>query len=110
MEFVEIRWNSGSLDEARKVSRYLVQDRLAACAEIIPWVESITMLNNQLQTSQESTVVLRTRSELLDKVLKIIEQNSHFQIPEIIVTPILQANPVYTKWLEESTSIAIKND
>ncbi len=40
-EFIEIHWTSGSIDEARKVARYLVQERYVACAQITPWVESI---------------------------------------------------------------------
>ena len=36
-EFIEIHWTSGSIDEARKVARYLVQERYVACAQISPW-------------------------------------------------------------------------
>lgn len=69
-EFIEINWTSGSIDEARKVSRYLVQERLVACAQIIPWIESIYMWNNQLETTQESKVTLKTKRIFFDEIKK----------------------------------------
>jgi hypothetical protein len=44
-DFIEIHWTSGSLDEARKISRYLVQKRYVACAKIVPWIESVYIPN-----------------------------------------------------------------
>jgi periplasmic divalent cation tolerance protein len=101
-EFIEIHWTSGSIDEARKVSRYLVQERLAACAQIIPWVESIYMWNNQLETTQETKIVLKTKAELYDTVKEIIEKNCKYQVPEILVFEIASGNSLYKDWLRES--------
>ena len=54
-----------------------------ACAQIIPWIESIYMWNNQLETTQESKIVLKTRLENYNKIREIIEQNSKYEVPEI---------------------------
>lgn len=102
-EFFQIQWTSGSLDEARRVSRYLVQERYVACAEIIPWVESVSMLNNQLETNQETKIMFVTRRELIETVTEIILKNCKFQIPEILLFSIVDANSTYKKWLMEST-------
>ena len=59
-EFIEIHWASGSIDEARKISRFLVQERYVACVQITPWIESIYLWNGQLETSQESKIVMET--------------------------------------------------
>lgn len=104
-EFIEIHWTSGSLDEARRVSRFLVQERYVASAQIIPWIESITQLNNKLETSQESLIILKTLSENFPKVREVIEQNSHYDIPEITWFKIEGANKSYLDWLKESTLI-----
>lgn len=102
-EFIEISWTSGSIDEARKVSRYLVQERLVACAQIIPWLESIYMWNNQLETTQESKVVLKTLKDNFDTIKKIILENCKYQIPEIIYHFIDGGNEEYMLWLQESS-------
>lgn len=101
-EFIEIRWVCGSIDEARKISRYLVQERLVASAKIIPWLEAISMLNNQLETSQESQVCFITKHSLFEKVLRVIQENSSYQVPEITFTSIEGGNSSYLDWTRES--------
>lgn len=101
--FIEIHWTSGSLDEARKVVRYLVQERLVACAQIIPWIESVYMWDNQLHTTQESKVILKSRLEKYDKIKDIIKQNCRYEVPEITYMEIGGGNKEYLQWMEEST-------
>jgi len=98
-QFIEIHWTSGSLDEARKVSRYLVQDKLVACAQIIPWIESIYIWNAQLETTQESKIVFKARLEDYDTIKKVIEDNCSYQVPEITYTLIDGGNKAYLDWL-----------
>ncbi len=99
-EYIEIHWTAGSLDEARKVSRYLVQERLVACAQIIPWIESIYRWNGQLETSQESKIVLKTRRDQYDTIRKAIEENCSYEVPEITFRTIDGGNEAYLSWLE----------
>lgn len=101
--FIEIQWTAGSIDEARKIARYLVQERLVACAQIVPWIESIYMWNNQLETSQESKVVCKTTLDNAKAIEEIILQNHSYQVPEIIQTPIAGGNQAYLDWLSETT-------
>lgn len=102
-EFIEISWTSGSLNEARKISRYLVQERHVACAQIVPWIESIYMWNNQLETTQESKIILKSRLEKFDQIKEVILQNSTYEVPEIIYTQIDGGSEDYLNWLKEST-------
>lgn len=102
-DFIEIHWTSGSLDEARKISRYLVQERLVACAQVIPWIESVYMWNNKLETTQESKIVLKTCKDLFEKIKEVILQNSKYEVPEITFFTIEGGNREYLDWLREST-------
>ena len=101
-DFIEIHWTSGSIEEARKISRYLVQERLVACARIIPWVESISLLNGQLDTTQESKVSLVASKDQYEKVQKIIRENSTYQVPEITYQAIDGVNEEYLHWLNST--------
>lgn len=109
-EFIEIHWTSGSLDEARKISRYLVQERYVACAQIVPWVESIFMWNNQLETTQESKIVLKAPKENYDKIKEVIKKNCKYEIPEITYTVLDGGNKEYLDWLREETSLTIPDN
>lgn len=102
-DFIEIHWTSETLDEARRISRYLVQERYVACAQIVPWIESVFMWNNKLETAQESKIVLKTRLENYEKIRKIIEQNSKYEVPEITWFKIEGGNKAYMDWLQDST-------
>lgn len=101
-EMIEIQWTTGSIDEARKVCRFLVQERLVASAQIVPWVESISLLNNQIETIQETKVIFKTKKALFEKIQEVILKNCKYEIPEITSTDIVQVNPSYLAWMEEN--------
>jgi periplasmic divalent cation tolerance protein len=101
-QFIEIHWTCGSIDEARKVLRYLVQERLVACGQITPWLESVYMWDNKLETTQESKVSLKTRAELYDTVREVIEQNTNYEVPQITFCALSGGNPAYMEWMDES--------
>ncbi len=98
-ELIEITWTSGSLDEARKISRLLVKEKLVACAQVIPWIESVYMWDNQMETVQESKITLKTTIENFEKVKKTIEDNCHYEVPEIIFYKIDGGNQSYFDWI-----------
>jgi periplasmic divalent cation tolerance protein len=102
-EFIEIHWTSGSLDEARKIARHLVEEHLVACAQIVPWIESIYIWNNQLETVQESKILFKTRRENYESVKEFIKKNCTYEIPEITYTQIDGGNRKYMEWLAENT-------
>jgi len=102
-ELCEIRFTSGSLEEARTIARYLVQEKLVACAKIIPWVESVFRWNGELDTAQESVVLLKTRYLHYDKVLKVILENSKYEVPEVVVFQVIDSNPSYREWVMQET-------
>jgi len=102
-EFIEIHWTSGTIDEARKVSRFLAQERYIASAQIIPWVESIYMLDNKLDTIQESKIIFKTIASNFEKIKTVILENCKYEIPEIIQFKIDGGSKEYLNWLKEST-------
>lgn len=99
---IEIHWTCGSIDEARKVSRYLTEKKLIGSAEIIPWIESIYLWDEQVHTTQESKVILKTRHEFLDEILQVIRLNSKYEVPEITCFQVENVNQEYLKWLQNN--------
>jgi periplasmic divalent cation tolerance protein len=104
--FIQIHWTSGSIDEARKVCRHLVKNRLVACANLIPWVESIYMWDNQLDTTQETKIILKTRESSFQSVRDYIQNNTSYELPEITKILIDGGNQEYLEWLEKNTDPA----
>ena len=104
-DFIEIHWTSGSLDEARKISRYLVQERYVACAQIIPWIESVYLWNNQLETAQESKIVMKTHLNHYEAIKEFIKNNCKYEVPEITYMHIDGGNKEYLDWINETTLV-----
>ncbi len=102
-KYIEISWTSGTIDEARKVARYLVQEHYVACAQIIPWIESVYLWNNQIETAQESKVTLKTVIDHYEKIKEIILKNSTYEVPEITYVHIVDGNVQYLDWIKQST-------
>jgi periplasmic divalent cation tolerance protein len=109
MEWVQINWSAGSLQDARIISRYLVQQHVVAQVKIIPWVESIALLNNQLETTQETLVQFITVKSHFNAVKEAIEKQGKFEIAELTVSPFSEINPAYFEWLEENLKISVGN-
>lgn len=101
-ELIEIHWTCGSIDEARKVSRFLIQERYVANAQIIPWIESIYLLDNKLETTQESKAIFKTISPNFERIKSIIQKNSKYEIPEILVFKIEGSSQEFDDWIKES--------
>lgn len=103
-EYILIHWTCAGLDEARMVSQHLVKSRLVACASIVPWVESIFIWEEQLETCQESRVVFKTRRDLFEKVRAEIISKARYEVPEILAIPIVEGHQEYLDWIASSTS------
>lgn len=90
------------LEKARAAGRALVEEKLAACANIVPGVESIYRWQNAVETSAEVLVILKTtlaRYEALEA--RILELHS-YEIPEIVVLRASDGLPRYLRWVEDS--------
>ncbi len=88
-----------TLDEANKLARTLVEERLVACATLVPVVQSIYHWNDQIQSAPETMVLLKTSKEMLEALeARLLELHS-FKVPEFLVLPIDQGNDAYLSWL-----------
>ncbi len=102
-DIIQIYWTCGSLDEARQTSRYLVEQRLVACANIIPWIESVFLWDDQLDITQETKVIFKTHASRFEAVKKAILERSKYEIPEILMVSILGGNQEYLDWVAQNT-------
>ena len=104
MEFIVILITAGSVEEGEKIANALVESRLAACANIIPSVRSIFFWEGKTCQEQEVLLVVKSRKQLLDKIIDKVKQIHSYKVPEIIALPVIDGSREYLKWVEESTS------
>ncbi|OGW56121.1 MAG: cytochrome C biogenesis protein CcdA [Nitrospirae bacterium RIFCSPHIGHO2_02_FULL_42_12] len=104
MEFIVILITAGSVEEGEKIANALVESRLAACANIIPSVRSIFFWEGKTCQEQEVLLVVKSRRQLLEKIIDKVKQVHSYKVPEIIALPVIDGSREYLKWVEESTS------
>lgn len=104
-KFVYINWTCRNLEEARKISRVLIEKKLAACANIIPQIESTYLWKGTIETDQEVKVIFKSRDEHFQQIRIYIEQNGSYEVPEVSKIYLDEINPSYLAWLNESLII-----
>ena len=90
-------------EEARLISRVLLKQRKAACINIVPRVNSLFWWQEKIDSAQESLLVIKTRSVLLDEVIQLVKEIHSYDVPEIIALPIIGGNKDYLEWIEKET-------
>ncbi len=90
------------VEKARDAARTLVEESLAACANIVPGVESIYRWEGKLEASAEVLMVLKTtRARYAALQARITELHS-YEVPEIVALRIEDGLPKYLKWVGDS--------
>jgi periplasmic divalent cation tolerance protein len=91
-----------SAEEAGLIGRALVDDRLAACANVVPSVASAYWWQGRVEEAGEALIILKTRQELLPRLVDRVKALHSYTVPEVIALPILGGNPDYLRWIDES--------
>jgi periplasmic divalent cation tolerance protein len=94
---------ASSEDEAAKISRALVDARLAGCVNIIKNIRSIYSWEGKIEDEPEILMIVKTQKPLFDNLMKKVKELHSYTVPEIIALPILDGSEDYLKWLREVT-------
>jgi periplasmic divalent cation tolerance protein len=94
--------SAGSEDEARKIARHLVEQRLAACVNIIPRMESIYRWQGKLESSGEWLLLIKTTVERFPAVRDAIRDLHSYELPECIAISIEDGSSGYLEWIAQS--------
>ncbi len=93
---------TASAGEARQISRALLEQRKAACVNIIDKVDSHFWWEDRLDSAQESLLIVKTRASLLPEIIKLVKELHRYDVPEIIALPIIGGNEDYLGWIGEN--------
>jgi periplasmic divalent cation tolerance protein len=93
---------AGSEDEARKIARHLVEQRLAACVNIVPGMESIYRWQGKLESSGEWLLLIKTTVERFPAVRDAIRDLHSYELPECIAISIEDGSSGYLEWIAQS--------
>lgn len=89
-------------DEAAKVIRSLVEEKLAACGTIVPGARSIYTWEEGIEDITEAVVLLKTSEDTLPVLLKRVGELHPYEIPEIITLDPVQVSQFYADWVNRN--------
>jgi periplasmic divalent cation tolerance protein len=90
-------------EEAAHIARELVGARLAACVNITKDIRSIYRWQGKIEDEVEVLLVVKTRADLFEDLVKKVRELHSYTVPEIIALPIVKGSEDYLKWLKDET-------
>jgi periplasmic divalent cation tolerance protein len=93
----------GSEEEAVKIAHSLVEERVAACINLISPVRSIYRWEGKIWDEREWILIIKTQKKRFEELEKKVKSLHSYSVPEIIGLPVVEGAPSYLKWVEEVT-------
>lgn len=101
-QFAIVLVTTPDLKTARKLAKIILQKRLAACANLIPKVESHYLWKNKIESATEALMILKTTTARLPQLQKCVLENHPYDTPEFVVLSVNSGNKRYLDWITDS--------
>jgi periplasmic divalent cation tolerance protein len=88
---------------ATAFARTLVEERLAACVNVMGEMQSVYAWEGLVEEEQERQIIIKTLTDRLESLWERVKELHSYEVPEFIVLPITDGNDVYLRWMKEST-------
>ena len=102
-KFCLIYVTSSSKEEATKIAKILVKEKLVACANIYDNVSSIYQWKGELQEDTETIIILKTKMSLFEQVSAKIKELHSYECPCIVALPISIGEKNFLDWINNLT-------
>lgn len=91
-----------NVEEAERLARGIVAEKLAACVQILPQMKSVYFWEGAIQTDGEHLLLIKTLPEKFDELEKFIQTNHSYETPEIVALQAADVSENYLAWMENS--------
>ena len=102
MNIVLIQTTCSNKDEAKKIAKVLIEEKLAACVQLSE-IESFYSWNNEFCCDNETLLSIKTTKENFEKIKSKIKELHSYDLPEIIQLDITNTSEEYLKFIGENT-------
>ena len=90
--------------EARTIARILVQERLAACVNILAGMRSVYRWEGEIQEEAEIVLIAKTRRDRVSALTDRVTEIHSYDCPCVVAIPIDGGNPEFLDWIDAETS------
>ena len=89
--------------DAHAFGRALVDERLAACVNLHPLMESVYRWEGRIEQESERQLVIKTSRERIESLWDRVRELHPYEVPEFVVLEVADGNEAYLRWVGEST-------
>jgi periplasmic divalent cation tolerance protein len=100
-EYVVIFVTVPNKDVGVELARYLVSNRLVACVNVVDGLRSIYYWEGRVEEDNEALLIIKSRRDRLDDIIKAVREKHPYKVPEIIALPIIDGLKDYLAWIDE---------
>ena len=97
---------TGTEEDAAAIGRAVVEERLAACANLVGPIRSIYRWRDAVEDATEHLLLIKTRASLFPVLEARVKQLHPYEVPEIVAVEIKRGSLQYLEWMRESTGAA----
>jgi periplasmic divalent cation tolerance protein len=91
-------------ETGERLGRALVEERLAACASVVPGVVSVFRWQGEVQREEEALVIVKTVAEQVEAVRARVVALHPYDVPEVLVLPVDEGHEPYLRWVREEVT------
>jgi len=100
MSYNIVIMTASSREEAVKIIRTLLEERLIACGNVIDSVSSFFWWKGKIEEEKEALVIMKSHGNLFKKLSKRVQELHSYDVPEILALPILDGSASYLDWMK----------
>ncbi len=102
-QYIVVFVTTGSEAEAETIAKALVEERLAACVNIISPIRSFYRWQGRVADDREWLLMIKTQADVFDALAARVHTLHSYDVPEVIALPILAGAQNYLDWIQQET-------
>lgn len=102
-DYVMLYMTAATADEAARIGRALVEDKLVACVNILGPIRSMYRWKGEVHDEPEISFIAKTRADLVEAATARVRALHSYECPCVVALPIVGGNPAFLKWIADET-------
>ncbi|MDZ7642203.1 MAG: divalent-cation tolerance protein CutA [Desulfurivibrio sp.] len=101
MEYIQVITTAASQQEAENIAAELLQQRLAACVQIVGPITSLYRWREKIEKEPEYRCEIKSRSDLFPQIEELLARIHPYEVPELVALPYCATSAAFGQWLGE---------
>jgi periplasmic divalent cation tolerance protein len=91
---------ASSAEEAERIARGLLNERLAACVNVVPGLRSYYRWQGKIEDSAEFLLVIKSSRQHFEALRTLLESLHSYEVPEVVALPVVDGARNYLSWMD----------